>query len=196
MNFLAHIYLSGDSEDLLIGNFIADFVKGKQYEQFVGSIQKGIFLHRQIDYFTDTHALVRQSTKRLQPDFGKFSGVVVDVFYDHFLAKNFAQYHYLSLFDFSQQIYATFQKNYAVLPARVQEFLPYMMLHNWLLRYADLDGISRSLTGIARRSAYAPDLGLAIHNLEKDYAAFENDFQNFFPELQAFVEQWLSKQST
>jgi acyl carrier protein phosphodiesterase len=68
MNFLAHIYLSGDSEDLLIGNFIADFVKGKQYEQFVGSIQKGIFLHRQIDYFTDTHALVRQSTKRLQPD--------------------------------------------------------------------------------------------------------------------------------
>jgi acyl carrier protein phosphodiesterase len=193
MNFLAHIYLSGESNELLIGNFIADFVKGKQYEQFAPAIQQGIFLHRQIDHFTDTHLIVKQSIKRLQPDFGKFSGVVVDIFYDHFLASNFSQFHSQSLTDFSQNTYAIFQKNYQVLPPRVQEFLPYMMLHNWLLRYADLEGIERSLAGISRRSEYAPDLSLAVQNLQNNYKEFGDEFQAFFPQLQRFVVEWLEK---
>jgi acyl carrier protein phosphodiesterase len=191
MNFLAHIYLSGDEDAIIVGNFIADFVKGKQYLNYSPELQRGILLHRQIDQFTDNHPIVKQSIRRLQPDFGKFAGVVVDIFYDHFLAKNFPDYHSIPLLDFSKKIYAVFQAHYEVLPPKVQEFLPYMMLHNWLWRYADLEGISRSLGGISRRSTYAPDLSLAVQNLQTDYQDFQADFQSFFPDLQEFVKDWV-----
>ncbi len=92
MNFLAHIYLSGNDTDLIIGNFIADGIKGKKYKKFSPGIQKGILLHREIDTFTDAHPIVRQSTKRLHKNYGHYSGIIVDILYDHFLAKNWSRY--------------------------------------------------------------------------------------------------------
>lgn len=191
MNFLAHIFLSGENEKLLIGNFIADFIKGNRYQHLETEIQKGILLHRQIDTFTDNHLIVRQSTKRLQSDFGKYAGVITDVFYDHFLAKNFHLFSDIDLQDFAAGVYQIFTENEPILPEKVQEFLPYMIRDNWLWRYADLGGIHHSLKGISKRSLYASNLESAVQNLEQDYVLFGEDFINYFPELQGFVKKHL-----
>src|SRR5690554_6869802 len=119
MNFLAHIYLSGNDEEVILGNFIADGIKGKTYENYPKGIQTGILLHRGIDTFTDAHPIVRQSTKRLHKNFGHFSGVIVDVFYDHFLAKNWKTYSNEPLEEYVQRFYGLLQRHYDSLPKRI-----------------------------------------------------------------------------
>ena len=111
MNFLAHIYLSGNNEKVTIGNFIADGIRGKKYQEFPKEIQIGILLHREIDTFTDANAIVRQSTKRLHKNYSHYSGVIVDIFFDHFLAKNWSNYTSVSLVDYAQHCYTILNKN-------------------------------------------------------------------------------------
>ena len=124
MNFLAHIYLSDHNDDLAVGNFIADSVRGKDYLNFPAQIQKGILLHRAIDTFTDAHPIFRQSTKRLHSRYSHYSGVIVDIFYDHFLAKNWDIYCEIPLENFVAHFYKVLQSHHDILPARIQNLMP------------------------------------------------------------------------
>jgi acyl carrier protein phosphodiesterase len=188
MNFLAHIYLSGDDEELMIGNFIADFVKGRKKDDYPDRIREGIELHRMIDDFTDHHEITERSKSRLRPKYGKYSGVIVDLFYDHFLAANFSEYHTDSLKDFSQRSYNILQKYWSVLPEGVHYFLPFMIERNWLLNYATLEGIGRALSGLSMRVSFENKMAESTKDLEMNYEEFRSDFKSFFPALINFVK--------
>ncbi len=189
MNFLAHIYLSGDEEDVIIGNFIADGIKGKRYLKYPPKISKGILLHRAIDTFTDSHPIVHQSTARLHKGYGHYSGVIVDILYDHFLAKNWAEYHPQPLADFVQDFYALLRKNFTALPARIQRMMPYMIADNWLLNYATVEGIGKILAQMNVRTKGAAQMDRAVIDLQAHYSEFEWEFTSFFKELIIFSEQ-------
>lgn len=183
MNFLAHAYLSGNSDDLLIGNFIADSVKGSAINNFNNSIKKGILLHRSIDTFTDTHTIVHKSIERLRPGYHKYAGVLVDIFYDHFLAKNWQYYSPVELKNFTGKVYSVMQNNLGQLPPRSKEMLPYMIKYDWLTNYAKLEGIQNVLNGMSKRTRFVSNMEKAVADLEKDYSLYEGEFSSFFPEL-------------
>lgn len=188
MNFLAHIYLSGDNEEIMIGNFIADFVKGRKKDNYPDKIRRGIELHRMIDDFTDHHEVTAKSKDRLRKKYGKYSGVIVDLYYDHFLAVNFVEFTSLPLLEFSQKTYGII-KNYAsFLPEGVLYFLPFMIERNWLLNYATIEGIGKALSGLSIRVSFENRMGESVQDLKEQYQAFENDFREFFPALMDFVE--------
>ncbi len=186
MNYLAHIYLSGDNENLKIGNFIADSVKGKQFISFPEEIQKGIILHRAIDNFTDTHKIVKKSVHRLFPVYSHYSTVIVDILYDHFLAANWKDYSDIPLEVYAQNFYALLHENYDDLPARVQRFLPYMEEDNWLVSYASIDGIGKILYQMDHRTKNKSGMKNAVHELKLYYKEFEQEFKLFFSELEKF----------
>lgn len=186
MNFLAHIYLSGDNELITIGNFIADGIRGKQYKKFSNEIQTGILLHRQIDTFTDAHPIVRQSTKRLHRNYSHYSGVIVDILYDHFLAKNWTRYSDIPLDIYVDRFYESLEANFEILPTRTQKMIPYMLADNWLLNYANIEGIQRVLNGMNRRTKNVSGMDKATLELNQYYNEFEDEFTRFFEELRLF----------
>ena len=188
MNYLAHIYLSGDNDLITIGNFIADGIKGNSYKKQPTDIQTGILLHRNIDTFTDVHPIVRQSTKRLHKKYGHYSGIIVDILYDHFLAKNWSKYSQMPLEDYVNKFYDSLEDNYNLLPLRIQKMMPYMLADNWLLSYASIEGISRVLDGMNRRTKNKSGMDEAVNELEVFYTEFENEFTVFFEELRKFSE--------
>lgn len=187
MNFLSHLYLAGNSEGLIIGNFIADAVKGSDYKKYSDQIQKGILLHRQIDTYTDSHEIVEQSKQRLRKDYKKYSGVIVDIYYDHFLATNWNDYSGQPLNDFSKNIYQIIKDNHILLPLKSAQFAKYMFHYNVLEAYAKLEGIDRVLKGMAHRTTFESNMEKAIHDLKEHFQLFENEFKLFFPQLQQFV---------
>lgn len=193
MNFLAHLYLSGNDPKLMIGNFIGDFVKGKNaLAQFQPAIIRGIELHRSIDEFTDTHAIVSESKNRLRPKYRHYSGVIVDVFYDHFLAKNWANFHSTSLPVFADNAYAVMENNLDILPREVQGMLPYMIKGNWLVNYGKVEGVHRALSGMASRTPFVSKMDEARADLVEHYDAFNKEFLEFFPQLKAYCEAKIS----
>lgn len=187
MNYLAHVYLSGDNEDLLIGNFIADAVKGKAMDDFSNGVREGIVLHRAIDDFTDHHPRHRESRQRLHPRYGHYAGVMIDIYYDHFLARNWSNYSQIDLLDYTQSVYAILEKNTAILPERINFMLRYMIPQNWLLNYANFDGIQKVFRGMANRTKFDSQMENGVEDLQASYAEFEAEFTSFFPELQEFV---------
>lgn len=189
MNFLAHLYLSGNDEELLLGNFIADAVKGKQAEVYAPGIAKGIKLHRLIDSYTDSHPVVAETKARLRPKYRKFAPVVADVYYDHFLAKQFEQFSLLPLAEYADEVYAFINKHFLLLPPKVQHFFPYMMRQNWLLSYAGLEGIAKALTGLSRRAAFESGMETAAEELQENYEFYAADFNAFFPDLIQYVKE-------
>ncbi|GEQ87233.1 ACP phosphodiesterase [Patiriisocius marinistellae] len=193
MNFLAHIYLSGEDEGITIGNFIADGIKGKKYLKFPPQIQKGILLHRGIDSYTDHHPTVRESTKRLHHKYGHYSGVIVDILYDHFLAKNWKTYHDQPLDEYVQDFYEMLSKNYEILPTRIQRLMPYMVSDNWLLSYATIPGISKILDGMNVRTKGKSRMNFAVIELEEFYTEFETEFTSFFEDLKDFSKNKLQQ---
>ncbi len=195
MNFLAHIYLSGENDLVTIGNFMADGIKGKDYKKYSKNIQIGILLHRHIDTYTDAHKTVRLSTKRLHEKYGHYSGVIVDILYDHFLAKNWSSYSDVPLETYVDTFYDSLEEHFDILPLRVQKMMPFMMADNWLLSYASIDGISRVLDGMNRRTKNRSGMDEAIHELEEFYTAFESEFTSFFNELIVFSKLKLAELS-
>ena len=143
MNFLAHLYLSGNEEELIIGNFIADAGKGNYIGRFPEGIARGIRLHREIDHYTDHHPVFRQSRSHLVPRYGMFSGVIVDVYYDHFLAKYWNEFSDEDLRKRVAQAYFLLIRRFDVLPYRSRRILPFMISRNWLVNYRDLDMLDR-----------------------------------------------------
>jgi len=193
MNFLAHIYLSGEDPDLKIGNFIADSVKGKKFLEYPERIAQGITLHRKIDSYTDTHDTVKKSIARLSPKYRRYSAVIVDILYDHFLAANWSQYSAIPLEEYTTSFYALLQKNYDILPKRIQNFLPYMIQENWLLSYATIPGIGNILSGMNRRTKNQSKMNHAVVELEQYYSDFEKEFRSFFEELELFTKNEIRK---
>lgn len=177
----------------MVGNFIGDFVKGRNLlEQFEPDIVKGIELHRAIDEFTDNHPIVTLSKKRLWPSYSHYAAVIVDMYYDHLLAKNWNHYHPEPLEDFAAQAYKTAQHFEAVLPPRFNYMLKYMINGNWLVNYAKLEGLGRALSGMASRSKYESKMELAVNDLKENYELFSEEFATFFPELQAYTATWVN----
>ncbi len=183
MNFLAHLHLSGKDPNIMVGNFIGDFVKGKKVENYEPAIAKGILLHRAIDYFTDTHQIVAKSKDRLRDKYRHYSGVIVDIFYDHILASNWRQYHSKSLEKFAEEAYNLVLSYKEILPKKVLYMLPYMMKNNWLVSYASIDGISSVLYGMSRRTKYRSRMEEATKELKEDYDLYKREFEEFYPEL-------------
>lgn len=187
MNFLAHIYLSGDNDLIKIGNFMADGIRGKHFENYPLEIQKGIVLHRAIDTFTDAHPIFRQSTKRLHENYHHYAGVIVDVFFDHFLAKKWNIYSDEKLDHFVARFYQSLQANHFILSDRIKGMMPYMVEQNWLLSYQTVEGINRILTQMDQRTKNESRMRFATNELSEFYLEFENEFTNFFQELILFV---------
>ncbi|HTL83379.1 MAG TPA: ACP phosphodiesterase [Bacteroidia bacterium] len=181
MNFLAHFYLCGTDEGLLIGNFIADGVKGKKYENYPEHIRNGILMHRAIDHFTDTHGISSKARDLLRKEFNHYSGVVLDVFYDHFLAKNWKEFSDETLADYSQRIYTILGKQYESFPERPRFMFPYMRDHDWLMAYAHVEGVDRVMKGMSRRAKYISGMENSGEALKRNYAEFEKHFREFFP---------------
>jgi acyl carrier protein phosphodiesterase len=189
MNYLAHLYLAGDDPDLIIGNFIADSVKGKQIDNFSDGIIKGIKLHRQIDMFTDTHPVLERGKEALRPKFRKFAGIVMDVFGDHFLAKNWSDYSKVDLREFSDSMYTFLHTNKDVFPERARYTLHYMSMQDWLVNYQHIEGIKRALSGLSRRSTFPSGMENAHKELERHYLFYQSIFHEFLPDLVRFVDK-------
>jgi acyl carrier protein phosphodiesterase len=193
MNFLAHIYLSGESDELKIGNFIGDFVKASDMKNYSETINQGIEIHWAIDEFTDQHPIVQKSKDRLRPKYGHYAGVIVDIYYDHYLALNWKDYHSDDLRIYVNKQYRMLESHISILPKKVVHMLPFMIQHDWLYNYQYFDGIERVMHGMANRSSFNSKMDESVLELKKYHREFEKEFEEFFVELQAFCEAFLEK---
>ncbi|NQY68812.1 MAG: DUF479 domain-containing protein [Flavobacteriales bacterium] len=191
MNYLAHAYLAGNDHGLIIGNYLADGMKGMKLESFSESIQRGVELHRHIDSYTDQHDQVRVSKNRLYERHGHYASVIVDVFYDHFLAKDWLKYSDKNLFNFEKKIYSLLIDNKEVLPKHSKYFLDYMVEQNLLSNYANIKTIGDTLSGLARRTKFESNMAYAVNDLRDQYNGFQEDFDLFFPDLERSVASFL-----
>ncbi len=187
MNYLAHAFLSFRQEEVLVGNFIGDFVKGKMLETYPQEIRNGILLHREIDLFTDSHPLVKAGQSYLRPTFGHYSSVITDIFFDYFLGKNWDQYCSQPLEEFIAETFFVLEKYEKSFPERFAEMYYWMKKDNWLLQYANLEGIKKSLTGLSRRARFDSKMELAHLALIERESEFEVIFFAFFRDLETFA---------
>lgn len=169
---------------------MGDFVKGKAFENYPIQIQNGILLHREIDRFTDNHEIVKQSKERLRDKYRHYSGVIVDVFYDHFLANTFEKFRDEPLHSFVMRHYKNLEDNAETLPDRAQNMLTYMVRGNWLENYKELRGIQKTLTGMSRRTKFNSKMDQAIIELTTFHGEFAKEFDAFFPDIQKHATQY------
>ena len=189
MNFLAHIYLSGNNDMLKIGNFMADSIRGHHYLDYPDDIRKGILLHRYIDTFTDAHPIYRKSKHRLHEKYGHYSGVIMDIVYDHYLAKNWNKYSNEKLEDYAANFYKLLQKNHDILTEKTRKMIPYMIDQNWLVQYASLEGLEIILFQMDYRTKHRVNMQEAIVEVKQFYNEFEEEFTLFFKELENHCDE-------
>ncbi len=188
MNYLSHLYLSKDNREILIGNFIADAVKGNKFNNYPEGIKNGIILHRFIDSFTDTHPIAKRSMKRLHPRYRHYKGVITDIIYDHFLAKHWYRFSDIPLEDYAKDTYEFLHSKVDLFPDRMLPVLTHMTNHNWFVTYRSLNGIERVLNGMNSRTKGMSQMHLAIEDLKEHYFDFETDFFEFFEELENYTK--------
>ena len=193
MNFLAHAYLSGNNEEILFGNFVADAVKGNGWQKYPQDIQTGMRLHRLIDVYTDRHPVFKRSLGRIRNSFGKYSGIVVDIYYDHFLANNWSDYSDTRLADYADYVYRILQNNYEVLPERTKRMLPYLVSLNWLVGYATLPELNLVFYGMDRRTGLKSGMSNAVEILKENYEVLKSDFTEYFPDLITYSQTELDR---
>lgn len=193
LNFLAHLYLSENNTNIMIGNFIADHIRGNNFQKYSKEIQQGIFLHREIDTFTDAHKIVRKSKRRLHERYGHYDGVIIDIFYDYFLAKNWSKYSNIPLDVYTNSIYNLFDEIKLELPVKSQNFIKYMIEYNILFNYQFEDGIEKVLNGMNHRTKGKSQMNLAIEDLKILNKELEKDFTDFFEDLRIFSSQKLKE---
>ena len=192
MNYLSHIFLSKNDSNIAIGNFIGDFVKGSHFNDFPERIRNGIILHRKIDHFTDNHPVVIDTKAFMRPVFGRYSGIILDMYFDYFMAKNFNEYSKgKSLKFFAFKFYIAAVINYRYLPTRVKGFIFHFITTNRLEKYSTLEGLKRSfeIMAIHKVSAIKPDE--TIEFLIQNSVELEKQFKLFFPDLIEFVDKQL-----
>lgn len=171
---------------------MADGIRGKQFENFPKEIQKGIILHRAIDTFTDAHPVFRESTKRLHERYHHYAGVIVDIFYDHFLAKNWTKYSNENLEEYINLFYQSLHTNTDFLTERTKGMMPYMINQNWLLSYQTLGGIEKILTQMDHRTKNQSNMRFASEELKTFYTEFEEEFSLFFEDLRLHAQEKLN----
>jgi acyl carrier protein phosphodiesterase len=186
VNFLAHAYLSFGDKDVLLGNLIADFVKGKQIEKYSHEVRKGIFLHRAIDAFTDQHLLVKEAQAFLKPTYLRYSTVITDMYFDHFLANSWEKYHEMPLEVFAKNTYQILKSNISILPEKFIPALTYMEKDDWLSSYAKPEGIQKALTNMAKRTRFVSNMEFAHQTLASNKEYFQGIFVVFFQDLIEF----------
>ena len=179
MNFLAHIFLSGDNKNVALGNLIGDMVKGRAYENYEAEIKTGLLLHRAIDEYTDKHPLFLHSKELIKPYFRRYAGVVTDIYYDYFLAKNWEKYKQSELQSYVNEIYILLIKKYRILPARAQRIVPIMIIRNWLGSYGNQARLHQIFLGMHRRTLQRGDMHRAVEILNKHHEKLEEDFTSF-----------------
>jgi acyl carrier protein phosphodiesterase len=189
MNVLAHIYLSGDSDKIIIGNYIGDYVKGRDYLKYPEPIRKGIILHRHIDGFTDRHPVVHRSKIFFTRKYHKYSGVITDILYDHFLTKEWDFFSRRPLESVTYNFYRALVNNYEIMPDNVKEMMPFFIINNWIESYQTVNGIRHVLNTLSKRSTLPNETRFAIRALKKNYYSLQDDFMEFFPQLIDYVEK-------
>lgn len=195
MNFLAHLFLSQHDEELLIGNFIGDFVRKSDDLQYPEGIRRGLELHRKIDTFTDNHPVVRASTRLLHEHHHKYSPVLLDVYYDYLLANNWSIFSNRSLKAFTQDVYAILEKNMQVMPPVLQHRLPLMIADDWLVRYGTFEGLEFTFGRMKRRASEPSHFDNAVDTLQLHLKPLEENFYTFFPDAIGFVDWYWSDNS-
>lgn len=189
MNFLGHQYLSGSDEQIKIGNFVADMIRGREIERFEPRIQEGVLLHRAIDSFTDNHLAVKEAVNIFRASQGKYAPVIVDITFDHFLAANWKDYHQQDLNDFAHKFYDLLLANITVLPEKVQWMIPRMKKQNWLYEYQFLEGIQQAYLGVSRRASFDSNMANARQGLEQNYNELKELFDIFLRDIVTFVRK-------
>ncbi len=189
MNYLAHAYLSFNHPEILVGNMISDYVKGKKKFDYPVAIQKGIILHRAIDTFTDDHPATKKAKEVFRPHYRLYSGAFVDVVYDHFLATDDREFPGSSLLDFSEQVYKILGEYPNWFPEPFNRMFPYMKEQNWLFNYREKWGIEKSLGGVVRRAAYLTESDTAFRLFEEHYQLLSGCYRQFWADLQPFARQ-------
>jgi acyl carrier protein phosphodiesterase len=187
MNFLAHLLLTHTNEDWMIGNMIADFISNRDLQDLKPEVREGVMIHRKIDTFTDTHDSVRESIKRLHPIFHKYSPVVVDIYYDYFLSKNWRRYSPLPMEDFSLKIYDTFNSRMEEVPDMMKPRLKSMISHNFLENYATKTGIQFTFNKFQERVKFPVSFEQASDIMMVYEDEFNDEFNTFFPEIKKYI---------
>ena len=187
MNFLAHIYLSGPSEEILVGNFIGDYVKGNNYTLYPSKIRKGILLHRSIDSFTDKHPITRSCKEYIRDAYSLYSGIVIDIFYDHFLATHWGDFCRVPLSRYIHDRYEILDSHFEIFPEGVKSFFPYFIRSNWLEAYVSLGGVESVLRRMAYRTSLPDHSEYAISQLKKNYSVLEKYSLDFIREITDYV---------
>lgn len=191
MNYLAHAFLSEKNNDeSVIGNLLGDFVKGNPDHHYSGDILKWIKIHRKIDYFTDAHSMFRSSKRLISHNRRRFSGIIIDICFDHFLAKNWRQFSDEELPVFVQRVYAILESNKLMLPERLKTILPRLISEDWFTSYKSLDGVGSVLNRMSKRLKRENTLAGSVDEIIYNYEQLESNFFSFFPELIGFVKPY------
>ena len=190
MNYLAHLYLAGDDPQAQVGQVLADFVASREIDGFAPGIRAGIRAHQRIDVFTDAHPIVQAARARMSPPYRRYGNILLDLFFDHFLAKKWDRYGGdISLEEFARRSYCNLEAHRDVYPGRFQRVVFFMRQGDWLGSYREVGNIDRALKGISRRLTRSNPLGDAVAVLRTQYKELEGDFTGFFPELEAYVSE-------
>lgn len=190
MNFLAHIFLSDHHPHLVVGNFLADYLKNKEVALLPRPIQEGIRMHRKIDAFTDKHPVVHQGVLRLRRKHGKFAPVVLDICYDYILVKNWSRYSAVAIHDFTKEMYAILEDHISIMPSFLQQHLPKMIADDWLVKYGTEPGLRFTFSRMEKRTKFPEYFKGAVDHFFEDYELYEQEFNVFFPDLLHAVRNW------
>lgn len=188
MNFLAHIYLSGNDEQIKIGNFIGDYIKGKAFHIYPDKIKEGILLHRYIDTFTDKNKYTSEAKLLFAPKYRKYSGIIIDIIYDHFLAGNWEQFSSIHLKDYIENFHQLLYKYQEMMPSDVQEMFPRLIRNQRLYSYRKIEGIKDVLSTMAKYTSLPDHSEFAIITLQENYGYLKNLFFKFFKEIIYYIE--------
>ncbi|MBL7998083.1 MAG: DUF479 domain-containing protein [Candidatus Kapabacteria bacterium] len=183
MNFLAHLLLSHNDDDVMLGNFLGDFVIRNDFTNFFARVQMGLELHLFIDRYTDAHPLMKESSSVFRSEFGRYAPVINDVVMDHFIAVDWERYHTDSIEVFASRCYSSLLARNEILPTVVQRFLPRMAAENWLVNYGTLDGIERALYGMSHRATFNKELFRARTTVEQNFETLQGLSREFIPEI-------------
>ena len=199
MNYLAHLYLAEDSDESLLGNLLGDFVKGRLEDQYSPEIIKGIKTHRKVDAYTDSNQNFLACKKLLRPDRRRFAGIIIDMSFDHFLAKNWADYSDIQLTEFTDKVYGLLLNREPTLPKKLRQRLPYMVEDDWLGSYKNVDTIGLALNAISKRLSRfekARPIKDGLDDIKANYNEFEENFREFFPNLITYVDYYRKSEFT
>jgi acyl carrier protein phosphodiesterase len=188
MNFLAHFFLSGDDDELRVGNFLGDYLRNAQVAQLPERMQDGVQLHREIDSYTDQHPQVLQGVRRLYDRHSKYAPVVVDIFYDYLLTFNWERYSQQPIRDFMQEIYQCLQRYHAVMPPPVHQYVPNMIADDWLASYGSHNGLAITFSRLRKRTSKPHLIDGALESLIQDFPLLNEEFNQFFPDIIAHVQ--------